>query len=206
MIFKSVIFSFNNFLTISVWVSFSFCSASALALASPSWNPKINAWNFETCVYLGYLTSLPIFTIENSLLLSILKRNNLSEEEINKILEYKEEEKNTNLILENNIIIDNCYEFDNSYLALENIFYEKKIYYTKTEFNKHLKSTKEYTKKNKNYFLNISNNKVFKNINITILTNNYVIVSKSNNPVIHFVIKHEKLMNAITDFYPIVKE
>lgn len=154
-----------------------------------------------------YLTSLPIFTIENNLLLSILKRNNLSDEEINKILEYKkEEENNINLILENNIIIDNCYEFDNSYLALENIFYEKKIYYTKTEFSKHLKSTKEYAKKNKNYFLNISNNKVFKNINITILTNNYVIVSKSNNPVIHFVIKHEKLMNAIINFYPIVKE
>ena len=38
------------------------------------------------------------------------------------------------------------------------------------------------------------------------LTNNYVIVSKSNNPVIHFVIKHEKLMNAIINFYPIVKE
>lgn len=154
-----------------------------------------------------YLTSLPIFTIENNLLLSILKRNNLNDDEINKILDYKkEEENNINLILENNIIIDNCYEFDNSYLALENIFYEKKIYYTKTEFNKHLKSTKEYAKKNKNYFLNISNNKVFKNINITILTNNYVIVSKSNNPVIHFVIKHEKLMNAITNFYPIVKE
>ena len=40
----------------------------------------------------------------------------------------------------------------------------------------------------------------------SIVENNYVIVSKNSNPVIHFIIRHPKLMNAIKNFDPIVKE
>ena len=49
-------------------------------------------------------------------------------------------------------------------------------------------------------------NKTFKNITITIIKNNYVIISKSSNPTIHFVIRHPKLIDAIEKFDPLVKE
>lgn len=49
-------------------------------------------------------------------------------------------------------------------------------------------------------------NKTFKNITITIIKNNYVIISKNSNPTIHFVIKHPKLIEAIENFRPLVKE
>lgn len=61
-------------------------------------------------------------------------------------------------------------------------------------------------KKINNYKLNYMDNKTFKNITITIIKNNYVIISKNSNPTIHFVIKHPKLIEAIENFRPLVKE
>ena len=43
-------------------------------------------------------------------------------------------------------------------------------------------------------------------IGTTIINNKYVIISKNANPVIHFVIKHPKLVEAIDNFNPLVKE
>lgn len=49
-------------------------------------------------------------------------------------------------------------------------------------------------------------NRTFKNITITILEKNFVLISKNANPIVHFVIKHPKLIDAINNFNPIVKE
>ena len=70
----------------------------------------------------------------------------------------------------------------------------------------HLKLTKDYVKGEKNYEINYIKEKTFKNITISLLKNNYVIISKSSNPTIHFVIKHPKLIESIENFNPIVKE
>lgn len=118
-------------------------------------------------------------------------------------------ENTTYNILKNNTIEDTIYnnDFNNDepYLSLENMFFNKNIYYTKDEYLKHLNSTKKYCKSNNNYKLNIIDNKVFNNISITI-TNNYVIIYKNNNPQIKFVIKHSKLVDAISKFNPLVIE
>ena len=68
----------------------------------------------------------------------------------------------------------------------------------------HLALTNKYSEKVGNYDINYTNNKTFKNITITILKSNYVIISKNSNPTIHFVIKHPKLIESIENFSPIV--
>ena len=158
------------------------------------------------------LSSLPLFTINDSLLTKILKRNNIDSEDINKIIEYKKQEKKEiDNILKNNKITDIICEYDrNNFdddicLSLENIFYNKKIAYNYDEYLSHLASTKEYTK-NSNYKVVINKDRIFKNINITVVENNYVVLSKNSNPVIHFVIRHPKLVDAIKKFKPLVKE
>ena len=157
-------------------------------------------------------SSLPLFTINDELLIKILKRNNIPKDDINNILLYKnEEEKNIKLILKNNEINDIIYslnknDFNDVYLQLENIFYTKKIKYNYEEYLEHLNSTKKYAKNLKNYNITINDYKIFNNINITILKDNYVILSKSSNPIIHFVIRHPKLVEAIENFNPTVKE
>ena len=156
------------------------------------------------------LNTLPLFTINDKLLDKILKRNKISKEDIIKIKKYKQDEENyLKNILKTNIITDTIYNYENEFtnnlsLSLENIFYNQKITYTYHEYLEHLKDTINYN--NKNYHVIINNDQTFKNISINIIDNNYVIISKSINPTIHFVIRHPKLKSAIENFSPIVKE
>lgn len=166
------------------------------------------------CDRTRYISSLPLFTISDELLIKILKRNKLTKEEINKIIKYKNNEfKYMNSILKNNKVFDYIYvikedEFisDTPSLSLNNLFIDKIINYTYKEYIEHLKLTNEYAKNNKNYNILTEEDKTFKNITITILKNNHVIISKNSNPTIHFVIRHPKLVAAIESFNPLVKE
>ena len=166
------------------------------------------------CDRTRYISSLPLFTINDELLIKILKRNKLSIEEINKIIKYKNNEfKYMNSILKKNKVFDYIYvikedEFKNDIpsLSLNNLFIDKIINYTYKEYIEHLKLTNEYAKNNNNYNILNEEDKTFKNITITILKNNHVIISKNSNPTIHFVIRHPKLVAAIESFNPLVKE
>lgn len=166
------------------------------------------------CDRTRYLSSLPLFTISDKLLNKILKRNKFSKTDIDKIIKYKKEElKYMNNILKRNkvndyiyIIEENEFKNDSPSLSLNNLFIDKKINYTYNEYIEHLRQTKEWSKQEKNYELNYVNDKTFKNITISFIKNHYVIISKSSNPTIHFVIEHPKLVEAIENFSPIVKD
>ena len=166
------------------------------------------------CDRTRYLSSLPLFTISDKLLNKILKRNKFSKTDIDKIIKYKKEElKYMNNILKRNkvndyiyIIEENEFKNDSPSLSLNNLFIDKKIKYTYNEYIEHLRQTKEWSKQEKNYELNYVNDKTFKNITITFIKNHYVIISKSSNPTIHFVVEHPKLVEAIENFSPIVKD
>lgn len=166
------------------------------------------------CDRTRYISSLPLFTISDELLIKILKRNKLTKEEINKIIKYKNNEfKYMNSILKKNKVFDYIYvikenEFisDTPSISLNNLFIDKIINYTYKEYIEHLKLTNEYAKNNNNYNILTEKDKTFKNITITILKNNHIIISKNSNPTIHFVIRHPKLVAAIESFNPLVKE
>ncbi len=161
-----------------------------------------------------FLSSLPLFTITDTLLTSILKRNKLKKSDIDTILNYKNEcYINYTNILNTSSITDNIHiltkeEFKNSpsNLLLSDIFYNKRITYTYEEYLSHLKETETFSKKNPNYKLNKLSSLTFKNITVTIVNKKFVIISKEENPTIHFIIRHPKLVNAISNFKPIVKE
>ena len=166
------------------------------------------------CDRTRYLSSLPLFTISNELLIKILKRNKINNQDIDKIIKYKNDElkyiknitKNSKINDYIYIIKEDDFKKDSPSLLLNNLFYNKKINYTYKEYMEHLKLTKDYVKSEKNYEINYIKEKTFKNITISILKNNYVIISKSSKPTIHFVIKHPKLIESIENFNPIVKE
>lgn len=166
------------------------------------------------CDRTRYISSLPLFTISDKLLIKILERNDISKSDIDKIIKYKNNEtKYMNNILKNNKVTDYIYvikefEFkqDTPLLELTNLFFNKKISYNYDEYMEHLKITNEYIKNKNNYKINYINNKTFKNITITSLKDNYVIISKSSNPTIHFIIKHPKLVEMIVNFNPLIKE
>ncbi len=160
------------------------------------------------------LSSLPIHTISDELLMKILKRNKVSNEDIKNIQfsiqEQKEIIDNTlqTDIFEDEIVEISKEEFIESPLSLFLVdsFFETEIYYTYEDYLEHLKLTKEYSENNTNYKLTFNNHHIFKNIQILILEKHWVMISKNKSPSIHFVIHHPKLRNAIENFIPPVVE
>ena len=160
------------------------------------------------------LSSLPIHTISDELLMKILKRNKVSNEDIKNIQfsiqEQKEIIDNTlqTDIFEDEIVEISKEEFIKSPLSLflADSFFETEIYYTYEDYLEHLKLTKEYSENNTNYKLTFNNHHIFKNIQILILEEHWVMISKNKSPSIHFVIHYPKLRNAIENFIPPVVE
>lgn len=152
------------------------------------------------------LTTLPLFTISDLILKKILRENNIDSNDVSRIIRYKkEQEKVISTILKHSVITDNICKYnknefsDDVYLDIDGI----KVKYKYEEYVEHFNSTKEFSKKNANYKISISE-KTFNNITISILEDNYAIISKKSNPVIHFVIRHPKLVGAISEFRPLV--
>ena len=160
------------------------------------------------------LSSLPIHTISNELLTKILKRNTVSDEDIEFIkLSIQKQREIIDNILKTNTFEDEISElskeeFEKSPLSLflADSFYENEIHYTYEEYLEHLELTKEYKKNTSNYKLTFNSNHPFRNIQILILEKNWVMISKNKCPSIHFVIHHPKLQNAIENFIPPIVE
>lgn len=160
------------------------------------------------------LTSLPIETMDEKLLISILNNNKLSNSETKKALAYYKKTKiDFESIIKNNMYTDKIHllseeEFEKSdiVLSLDKCFLEKKINYTFEEYIEHFEQTKAFEKKHKNYKVIINTDYCFKNIDIYINENAFVMISKKKNPNIHFIIKHEKLKHAIESFVPMIVE
>ena len=150
--------------------------------------------------------NLPMYLISDKLLNTILDRNKISKKDKKMIIDYVEKDKSMfNKIVQNYSIVDKInilskeeFEKSNMSLSLSNIFYNKKVLYNYDEYLEHIKLIKNF--KNKNYSFIVNNKPIFKNINIYIINNKKVIISKENNPSIHFVFYHPKLVSAISKF------
>ena len=160
------------------------------------------------------VSSLPIHTISETLLLKILKRNNISADDTKNILDAVNTQKQlTKKILKHNILEDKIAIFSKEdfekfppILSLADSFYEGKIYYDYNEYLEHLDLTKKYEKKVANYKLTTNNYQTFRNIQILFCGKEWVMISKISSPSIHFVIHHPKLRDAIENFIPPVVE
>lgn len=160
------------------------------------------------------VSSLPIHTISETLLLKILKRNNISADDTKNILDAVNTQKQlTKTILKHNILEDEIaisskedFEKFPPLLSLADSFYEGKIYYDYNEYLEHLDLTKKYEKKVANYKLTTNNYQTFRNIQILFCGKEWVMISKISSPSIHFVIHHPKLRDAIENFIPPVVE
>ena len=151
------------------------------------------------------LSSLPIYTATDEFLTSFLCRRNISDEERQKILSYAAERRKQMLeILKNNTVTDEIPNLSEAEfqkqplsLSLSLMFCDTNYEYTFEEYSEHLKLTNEFAKTQKNYSAVTSRENVFANIQITILENEYVMISKNKSPIIHFVIRHPILRDAV---------
>ncbi len=160
------------------------------------------------------LSSLPIHTISDELLLKILKRNKVNDENIKVILDSVEKQRQTiKKILDNNILEDEIVQLSEDefvnyppILSLSDSFYSNDICYNYEEYLEHLTDTKKYMSSHNNYKILKNKTNTFRNINITIHSGKWVMISKNTHPTIHFVIHHPKLRDAIENFIAPVVE
>ncbi|MEE3342923.1 MAG: helix-turn-helix transcriptional regulator [Bacilli bacterium] len=153
------------------------------------------------------LFDLPLYTINDKLLNKILDKNNIDDKKRKLIKDIiNNQKKRVNTILKNNNISDKItlltkeeFNEEKHYLNLSNYFI-KEILYTYDDYIEHYKQTLDYMKSNTNYKCIINKNNIFKNINIYIISNKQVIITKINKPIIHFVIYYPKLIDAIDKF------
>ena len=160
------------------------------------------------------LLNLPCYTISDELLNKILDHNNVSKNDRNNIYELiKNEKNNISNILSNTTIVDEIKilsedEFNTNpcFLDLSKYYYDNKIIYNYDEYLEHIELIKKFKKDYKNYNYKINNKNVFNNINIFVIDNKQVIISKVNNPITNFVIYHPMLINAIQNFVAPINE
>ncbi|MBR1416756.1 MAG: hypothetical protein IJ572_02945, partial [Bacilli bacterium] len=173
-------------------------------------NNKLNIKNKRNNI----LLNLPIYTITDELLNKILDHNKINENDRNKIYEWiKNEKDNIKNILSNTTVIDEIKilsknEFKNNpcFLDLSKFYYDKKIIYNYDEYLEHIELIKEFKNANKNYTYKTDSKYTFNNINVYIISNKQVIISKMNNPITNFVIYHPMLINAIQNFVAPINE
>lgn len=151
------------------------------------------------------LSALPIYTATNEFLESFLDNRNVPNDEKQKILDYAATRREQIFeILKNNSVSDEIprlskEEFNDNpqTLSLSLMFCNENFEYTYGEYIEHLRLTKEFAKKNKNYSITQTKENAFANIQITMHENEFVMISKNKAPTVHFVIRHPILRKAI---------
>ena len=151
------------------------------------------------------LSALPIYTATNEFLEIFLDSRNVPNDEKQKILDYAATRREQIFeILKNNSVSDEiprlseeAFKDNPQSLSLSLMFCDENFEYTYDEYIEHLRLTKEFAKKNKNYSVTQTKENAFTNIQITIHENEFVMISKNKAPTVHFVIRHPILRKAI---------
>lgn len=151
------------------------------------------------------LSALPIHTMSEELLLRILDQNKVGRENMEIILAHATEKRSQyEAILSRDTIIEEIpvlgedeFAEHPMYLPLSGIFYEKDIAYTYEDYLEHMEQIQAYCAEHENYTVKHNRKSPFRNIQIYIHEGEWVIVSKSKAPAIHFVIHNPQLRSAI---------
>ena len=160
------------------------------------------------------LTALPIASASEGFLQAFLAARAVPEEERQAILAFAAAERaRLEAILAQN---DVCMEVPDLTpddlrkhsvsLSLSGMFLERDYPYTATEYEAHLAETKAFAEVHPRLTLKQVPQNAFRNINIEIHAGVWVMISKNKVPVIHFVIRHPRLRQALEEMVlPVVE-
>lgn len=160
------------------------------------------------------LSAPPLYTLPAPLLAGMLERNHVADHDRKRIEDCVAESRSSaESILANNTIFDEVpliteeeFEKHPMVLVLADIFYEADIRYTYADYLEHLQATLDYAAAHPAYTAVTNEIPGFRNIQITIHEGEWVKVSKSKFPAIHFVIRHPQLREALENMtIPVVE-
>lgn len=160
------------------------------------------------------LSSLPIYTITDALAQRIMARTAVPEADRAIILAHiQAERQRMESILRHSAVTDTLPEIDGDEysrwpisLSLSEMFYRRDVRLTYEEYAEYLALCDAYAAAHPGYSCVRDKNTPFRNIQITILESERVVVSKNTSPAIHFVIHHPRMIEAIENMVmPVVE-
>ena len=164
---------------------------------------KYSKEKYDRCII---LSSLPLYTIPEKLLKDMIK--DISTDKKDAILQARKLElTNTEQLLISNKITVNLMELSKEEfekhpmrLFLASAFISDNIEYTYEQYKEHLKATKAFEKAHDNYVIEFAKQVPFRNIQVEILKDHAVVISKIKSPAIHFVIQYPTMVRAFENF------
>ena len=160
------------------------------------------------------LSSPPIATLPADLLTQILDHLTLTPQDRERILAHAgEQRKLLEQTLENSSVCDEFATISPKefaahpvHLSLADAFVEADIPYTYDEYLAHIRATRDFAQMHSGYTVHTNSTQAFRNIQIHIIEGKCVRLSKTKTPVIHFVIRHPKMVSALEHFIAPVVE
>lgn len=161
------------------------------------------------------LSCLSLYTMTDGLLEQILAHNQLTPDEQAQIIDYVRSSRDFSEELlahspvteEIPLLTEEEFAKYPMTLSLSGMFLEKDVFYTWEEYQTHLHLLQEYHEKHPLYYVKPNSSPAFRNIQICILREKYVMVSKEKAPAIHFLIQHPKMVNAFENMIiPVTEE
>lgn len=154
------------------------------------------------------LSSLPIYTMSPELLERILRANQIRSEDAQMIRDYhrfevtRMQQKLASCIITDELALpaEDTYDQHPMYVSLSGCFYDTPVLYSYEDMLAHAAETRAFADTHTNYTFCQNDNSAFRNIQIEIVKDRYVVISKIKSPSIHFVIEHPKLVHALQNF------
>lgn len=155
-------------------------------------------------------SNLPVYFLPEELLLGVLERAKANKKIRAAILQYYRSSQDVlqTLLREHTVHLvvpaPDAASFESGApgLALADLFLDKEISLTYEEYAACIKALRKMEEENENLQLEFDPSPIFHHINICIIGDKSVIVSKEKSPTIHFVIHHKKMIRAFRNFIP----
>ena len=153
------------------------------------------------------LPAPPLGTLREETLRAMLSAHGLTAAERQRVLDHAAAQRSyMERVLEHSTITGSFPELSQEEFAqcapalpLSTLFFPKDIRYTHEEYCRHMEQTNEYARTHPSYSLRTCDTD-FHNISISVHEGRWAMISKSNAPAIHFVIRYSKLRSAIETF------
>ncbi|MBO5610014.1 MAG: helix-turn-helix domain-containing protein [Eubacterium sp.] len=151
------------------------------------------------------LATPPVYTISEELLDRIFDENDVAKDDRELIKDYIWSEKErVKKILKHSEQEDHIPELSREdfekgpmYLSLSGLFYDKYIYYSYEDYLEHMRLTKELEKKHNNYSLILRQDMRFRNVQLFMQKDKWVIISKNVTPAIHFIVSYPEVRESL---------
>ena len=163
----------------------------------------------------GILTAPPLYTLPEEILEAMLRRGGVSAADAEALRGHVRREKArfealvARVPVRDEIHLLNEAEFEAhpALLPLAGAFYERDLPYTYAEYRAHLDATLARAEALTNYAAELTRQRAFRNLQITLKEGEWALLSKQKSPAIHFVVRHPQLRRAIEHMVlPVVEE